>query len=273
MAEYPGGKGGSGVYQKIISLMPKHSVYYECFLGNGSILRYKKPAIKNIGIEIDAEVFNQLKNTFVNEFFQTHKSNNLIDALFSDDTPTKKLYYDKQGETNLFLYCTDAIQFLKDEFCFPQTDPKETLVYCDPPYLQSVRSSNRQIYRYDMLKDDEHIHLLETLNCLPCNVMISGYDSPLYNERLSDWRKVSFTGVSRGGARTEVVWMNFPEPLELHDYKFLGDDYRQRENIKRKKKRWINRLKKMNAQERYAFLSAFDELKFDQATAETPIGS
>lgn len=235
MAIYPGGKGGSGVYQKIISLMPKHRIYYELFLGNGSILRLKKPAEINIGIEIDEKVLK--------EFWSSHK--------------------------DFMLWNINAVQFLRDTKNANDFLSKETLIYLDPPYLQSVRRSNRQIYRCDMMHEAEHQELLEILLTLKCNVMISGYDSELYNRMLSKWRKVSFTGVSRAGATTEVVWMNFDEPLELHDYQFLGDDYRQRENIKRKKQRWINRLQTMKPQERYAFLSAFEELK-SAAPAKVP---
>lgn len=228
MTMYKGGKGGSGVYQKIISLMPKHKVYIECFLGYGSILRYKKPADENFGVEIDREVWELWKG---------------------DEIP------------NFSLIKGNALGFLNNEVSDYIENDKETLIYCDPPYLKSVRRSNRQIYRCEMMEESEHIKLLEILLTLHCNVMISGYDSELYNRMLSEWRKVSFTGVSRAGATTEVVWMNFDEPLELHDYKFLGDDYRQRENIKRKKQRWINRLQNMKIQERYAFLSAFEDLK------------
>ena len=32
---YPGGKSGSGVYQKLINLMPPHDVHIEPFLGGG----------------------------------------------------------------------------------------------------------------------------------------------------------------------------------------------------------------------------------------------
>ena len=53
---YPGGKAGSGVAQRIINRMPPHQVYIEPFLGGGAVLRYKRPAALNIGIDRDPEV-------------------------------------------------------------------------------------------------------------------------------------------------------------------------------------------------------------------------
>jgi hypothetical protein len=50
---HPGGKAGAGVYQRIINQIPPHDVYVEAFLGDGAILRRKKPARRNIGIESD----------------------------------------------------------------------------------------------------------------------------------------------------------------------------------------------------------------------------
>ena len=43
--------------------------------------------------------------------------------------------------------------------------------------------------------------------------------------------------MTRGGRlATEWVWMNYPEPIALHDYRYLGEDFREREPIKRKKR-------------------------------------
>lgn len=50
---YPGGKNGAGVYQRIINLMPPHEVYIEPFLGSGAVLAHKRPALVNIGIDLD----------------------------------------------------------------------------------------------------------------------------------------------------------------------------------------------------------------------------
>ena len=53
---YTGGKSGNGVYHSIINHMPPHKRYIEPFLGGGGIMRLKRPAQENIGVEIDPDV-------------------------------------------------------------------------------------------------------------------------------------------------------------------------------------------------------------------------
>lgn len=48
--------------------------------------------------------------------------------------------------------------------------------------------------------------------------------------------------------------MNFKPPVALHDYRFLGENYRERERIKRKKGRWAAKIAKMDRQERLAIM-------------------
>ena len=57
---------------------------------------------------------------------------------------------------------------------------------------------------------------------------------------------------------TEYVWFNYPRPVELHDYRYLGKGFRERERIKRKMKRWKLRLEKMPELERQALLWAMN---------------
>ena len=54
---YPGGKGRC--YQHIITLMPKHRVFIETHLGGGAVIKRKKPAEINIGIDIDPLVIKR----------------------------------------------------------------------------------------------------------------------------------------------------------------------------------------------------------------------
>lgn len=48
---YPGGKNHTGIFQRIINLIPPHRVYVEGFLGSGAIMRFKSPAPVTIGID------------------------------------------------------------------------------------------------------------------------------------------------------------------------------------------------------------------------------
>ncbi|MCI9559351.1 MAG: DNA adenine methylase [Lachnospiraceae bacterium] len=99
-------------------------------------------------------------------------------------------------------------------------DTADVFIYADPPYIRSIRKD--YIYRYEM-SDDEHIELLETLIKHPGKVMISGYESKLYNSMLSGWRKVQKKTQAEGGIkRTETLWMNYEEVGQLQ-LKILED--------------------------------------------------
>ncbi len=54
MKNFTGSKGGSGVAQWLINLMPEHRVYVEPFLGLGVVMTTKSMAAVNIGIDYDA---------------------------------------------------------------------------------------------------------------------------------------------------------------------------------------------------------------------------
>lgn len=94
-----------------------------------------------------------------------------------------------------------------------QHDGKETLHFVDPPYMhvtRVMRGSNR-CYRHEMT-DADHAELLECITSLSGFVVLSGYESDLYDSELRDWRKAttqSRISAGRGTAlRTECVWIN-----------------------------------------------------------------
>jgi len=139
---------------------------------------------------------------------------------------------------------------------FPWTGRE--LVYCDPPYLMSTRSG-RRLYAHEM-DDAGHRELVSLIQTIPAAVMISGYPSKLYGSALAKWNVMEFEAMTRGGTqRTERVWFNFPTPIALHDYRYLGRDFRERERIGRKRKRWVARLERMPILERQSLLSAIAE--------------
>ena len=183
MGAYFGSKATSGLCQPIIALMPPHETYIESHhLGGGAIMKRKPPALRNIGID---------RNERALERFQCKYPVELVRGCarrFPAD-------FDYRGRE---------------------------LVYCDPPYLHSTRSSERR-YRFEYEAHD-HIELLRLLKSLPCQVILSGYPSGLYDQELAGWRSLELQVMNQAGVRTEKVWFNF-SPDRVHWARYTGKDH------------------------------------------------
>ena len=136
------------------------------------------------------------------------------------------------------------------------------LVYSDPPYLQCTRKSKVR-YRYDYTEAD-HEALLGLLRGLPCAVMLSGYPSALYDERLADWRSLSLQVMNQAGVVTERLWFNF-EPDRLHWARYAGRNFTHRQMVKRKAESWGRRYRAMPRAERLAVLASMLAVEADEA--------
>jgi DNA adenine methylase len=109
------------------------------------------------------------------------------------------------------IECMPAVELIK-RFKFP-----EVLIYADPPYLMETRTANvKQQYSNEMLTEQEHIELLEVLLQHPGYVVISGYESELYNDMLKGWSKSSIQSNNQSNnPRTEVIWMNYEPQSQI----------------------------------------------------------
>lgn len=92
-------------------------------------------------------------------------------------------------------------------------DADDVFFYCDPPYVPETRHGGKaSTYSCEMTYDD-HVELLRALKSCRGSVMISGYDSGLYEQELRDWRREELTTKAHlknsGAERTEVIWMNY----------------------------------------------------------------
>lgn len=212
---YLGSKEASGVFQAIIAQMPPHDTYIETHLGGGAIMRHKPPAIRNIAIDLDEAPLDSFKCNYGVE--KVHG---------------------------------DAVDFLDD---FDYKSAGRVLVYADPPYLHSTRTS-RHRYQHEYT-DQDHVALICMLGSIPANVIISGYPSPLYDRLLSNWRSMEMQAMTRGGVRTEKIWMNF-EQKESHWHTFAGQNFTDRQRIKRKAQRWARNYAKLPPAERIAVMNA-----------------
>jgi len=91
-------------------------------------------------------------------------------------------------------------------------DREDTLFFVDPPYVFETRQMRKGGYYHHEMTDEDHLQLLDRLILARGKVVLSGYDSELYNDKLSSWKKhatSSRISAGRGTAvKTEVVWLN-----------------------------------------------------------------
>lgn len=108
---------------------------------------------------------------------------------------------------NLFIFNHSAIHVIK------AFDHPNTLLYVDPPYLQSTRTA-KKVYEHEMSFDD-HDELIQALLSFKGKVIISGYNSALYNRALCEWKCIKkkvpnhSSQQSHKSPRTEILWLNF----------------------------------------------------------------
>lgn len=216
---YFGGKASAGTYQTIINQIPPHEIFISGFLGCDAILRHKRPAAKNLGFDLD---------------------DNIIGAWQNAEFPTDQL--------NLENLTLRKESFL-DTNILPEWVTASTFIYLDPPYPLDSRKSDNAVYNFEMT-NAEHERLLDKIGWLPCNVAISTYPNDLYKWHLKEWRMIEFQSSTRQGMATEWLFMNYAEPSQLHDYQYLGDNFKRREKIKEKFQSMTSKINKLTSLER-----------------------
>lgn len=218
---YPGAKSGSGIIQWLINNIPYHLRYYELFAGSAQLYRAKTKAKLSVLADIDQNVVVRLVN-----------ETKIIEC------PGNKII------TGSFFDVIKDINF----------QAGVDFIYLDPPYPKSSRRSERPIYNHEMLEDSEHEKLLKLILKLEANVMISTRQNELYDIYLKNWRKKTFDTRGRHGTETEVIYMNYPEPQLLHQYDYLGNDYIDRQRIKRKVVRFYKKIQLLPSLEKHLFI-------------------
>lgn len=210
---YFGSKNVNGVYQYIINHIPQHRIYIEGFLGGGTILQQKKPAECSYCFDVDAAVIDKF---------------NVLCRI--------------DGCSFIHNNFLTGMELLKDLLV-----PQDTFIYLDPPYHHSTRTSNKR-YKYE-LTHAGHIDLLDFVSSSPYKIMLSCYDTELYRTKLKGWNRKTIKSMTRGGTRIETIYMNY-QISTLHDNRFLGVNFTDRQRIKRKVSRTIEKLRKLEPLER-----------------------
>lgn len=216
---YNGGKAGNGTYQQIISHIPKCDIFIDAMVGNGGIFtNMQLPGVTVIN-DIDRSVIDGYK------------------LIVNDGLIVFNLDYKSLVAT------------------LPNTAGIKRFFYFDPPYLKETRRNSKDLYAFEWNTQD-HIEFLELAINIRDSVMISHYPCELYDKMLKGWHTHDFLSMTRRGLATERIYMNYPKPYVLQDFRYLGSDYRERQRIKRKTSRWLNKLEAMPEDERTAILSS-----------------
>lgn len=216
LSNYKGHKNIDGVFQKIINHIPKHKVYYELFAGSASV--HAKMTVwpgKVHLIELDNEVCKLLSLTF----------------------------------PEATVINGNSIKLLKSKYIEPCQD---TFIFVDPPYHHSTRPLQTNLYKYELSHSD-HVQLLSHLLEMKNKIMVVHPRCELYDSMLSDWIKVDLKIRYNRKTSHECLYMNYELDV-LHDTSFVGSDCWERQRIKRKCDRLIQKIEKLPNNEKQYIL-------------------
>ena len=106
------------------------------------------------------------------------------------------------------ILCQDGLKVIQDY------DGEDTVQYIDTPYLPETRTALKVYGKFEMTYE-QHVEMLKVLKKCKSKILLSGYNSPLYQKELVDWRFVqwelpnnSATGKTKQ-RRHEYLWFNF----------------------------------------------------------------
>jgi DNA adenine methylase len=232
-----GSKGAAGVAERIITAMPAHDFYLEAFAGSAIVGRRKRPAALE---------------------------------LYCDRDPARASLLRVMLETSRLVICGDVLEVIR-----PEALPPSALIYADPPYLfEARRAAHRRYYRHEFGTIAEHARLLDWLERARCAVLLSGYGTELYADRLAHWWRTDYRTRTRGATVTECLWSNFaPGSRPMHDVRYVGKGFRERERIKRKVHRWRRRFEQLPADELAAVLAALSDAGLHRRMCRCDIAS
>ena len=214
---YPGSKSNNGIYQAIINLIPPITTYIEPFVGGGHIVSRLMPPAHVVINDISPDVYN---------YWRRYQSQQIT-------------------VTNLnYRSCVDRYN----------SGDADTLIYMDPPYPLISRRQKQPLYKHEFTSRD-HAEFLDYILQLKCKWIVSSYPNEQYDHALMHCRQKTLQVITRAGIATEKLYYNYPSPVALHDYRYLGKNNTDRQRIKRKAYRMQSKIASLQAVERTAILS------------------
>jgi DNA adenine methylase len=217
--KWPGSKWN--IADRIIELMPKHKIYLEPFFGSGAVFFSKAPSNTEILNDLDGEITNLFKcvrdnpEELAQEVYFTPYSREEY----------KKSYSRSDSETDI----EKARQFLarsnmaRAGIQYYSSGWRHAGPVLDTICKQRVvgdwnKLSPNIIEAAARLKDAEieNMNAIDLIKKYSGPVMVSGYDSKLYNDLLHGWDKIEIkSNAEQGKKRVEIVWTNYEMPKQI----------------------------------------------------------
>jgi len=230
--------GKSYLAASIIPILPYRDKFIDACGGGANIVGNIEPLSALYYNDLNpalVEFFRNLKAGIVDcnmpyseESFETFKDSNILvrtrmsrGGLGKTFASSTRLRGGKPGDINAWetmIASLDATIMIfksiiitrKDVLDILKDAKNDTLVYIDPPYLQSTRVSKHAYGNFELF---DHKTLLSAAIASDANVAISGYPSDLYTAMLHDWATFSFDVANHSGQstkkqrRTEMLWL------------------------------------------------------------------
>lgn len=239
---YPGSKWN--IARQLVQMMPEHHSYVEPFFGSGAVLFNKPLSDMETVNDLDSDVVNlfrciqmdperlagmvmttplcvddfQKAAAFLVRCWQGHgyRTNGQKVGWKNDVVGREKAYalWNWYRVPERIIDTAERLRMVQIENrpaldVIRRFNHDGVFMYIDPPYLLDTRAGRQ--YAYEMT-DAEHEELLAGILQSRAKIMISGYESQMYNSYLKKWNKCTLNSCAEHGRpRTEVVWMNYRE--------------------------------------------------------------
>lgn len=244
---YPGGKSGSGTYQAIINRIPPIDVLVSGCVGNCGVTRHIR--------QPNTVIVNDLDNDVCNAW---------LDALQIEEGRSIEFIDGEYNGTYYEVHNADVTGLIRSRIA-EKYDTAATLVFLDPTYLIETRKSKSAIYKHEMTVIDHELLLAAALSLKEAKVMFCAYPNGLYDEVLAGWNTYDFYSKTRNGMALERLYYNYELTDRLHDYRFIGNDFREREANNRIKNNMMAKIKRLPFQLRNSILQEIIALNSDDA--------
>ena len=102
--------------------------------------------------------------------------------------------------------------------CIQKYDGPKTLFYVDPPYLATNGERKRNLYKHEMMGEEDHIRLAEVLKACKGYVVLSGYPTALYAELYAGWEmRLELIKPRSKETKLEALWIKPHDAPKLID--------------------------------------------------------